>query len=114
MKAPTPAKRLHAFAAKHGLSIQEYSPGLRVWSIRPADCLAGWTEPLAFGVPESQLREKIVQLAAATAEAKAALQADGYSESDVDAIFHLHGDPAIDPCKWRFAFEAQLAGQVND
>ena len=59
---PTPAIRLHDLARKHGLTIDEFSPGLRVWTIRdPAQGYRG--EPLAFGVPHCQLAERITQLA---------------------------------------------------
>lgn len=56
----TPAKRLHALARKHGLSLSEFSPGLRVWTIRPAsDPWRG--EPLAFGVPHGKVAEEILK-----------------------------------------------------
>lgn len=61
MATATPAKRLHALAAKHGLCICEFSPGLRVWTIRPAsDPYA--PQPLAFGVPHSELADKLSEL----------------------------------------------------
>lgn len=57
-RAPTPAKRLHDLARKHGVSISEFSPGLRVWSIRPAsDPYRG--AHLAFGIPQAQLADEI-------------------------------------------------------
>ena len=59
---PTPAIRLHALARKAGLMIDEFSPGLRIWTIRdPADGYTG--EPLAFGVPQAQLADRLRQLA---------------------------------------------------
>lgn len=61
MKAPTPAKRLHKLASKHGLTISEFSPGLRVWAVRKVG--QSWdSKPLAFGVPHSSLAGKIKEL----------------------------------------------------
>lgn len=60
-RKPTPAKRLHALAARHGLSLCEYSPGLRIWSIyRAGKTQSG--ESLAFGVPQSQVHDKILEI----------------------------------------------------
>ena len=61
MPNPTPAKRLHDLARRLDLRIEEFSPGLRIWSVyaatdwRRANCLA-------FGVPHSDLRAKLVEL----------------------------------------------------
>jgi hypothetical protein len=61
MKTPTPAKRLHKLASKHGLTISEFSPGLRVWAVRKVG-LPSDSEPLAFGVPHTLLADKIMEL----------------------------------------------------
>lgn len=64
MPNPTPAKRLHALATKHRLSIREFAPGIRIWAIRPASN-PYQSEPLAWGVPQGQLAEKIKELSLA-------------------------------------------------
>lgn len=61
MSCPTPAKRMHALASKNGLLINEFSPGLRVWTIR-AKATPYSPEPLAFGVPHSELAAKIQEI----------------------------------------------------
>lgn len=61
MANPTPAKRLHKLAAFHGLAIQEFSPGLRVWSI-VSQKAPNNPHPLAWAIPQSELAEKIIQL----------------------------------------------------
>jgi hypothetical protein len=58
MRTPTPAKRLHKVAAFYGVTIDEFSPGLRIWTIRAAGAPYS-EEPLAFGVPQEALRAKI-------------------------------------------------------
>ena len=65
MPNPTPAKRLHDLARRLDLSIEEFSPGLRIWSVyvasdwRRANCLA-------FGVPHSEIRAKLFEIRANT------------------------------------------------
>jgi hypothetical protein len=61
MRTPTPAKRLRKVAAFYGVTIDEFSPGLRVWSIRAAGTPYS-AEPLAFGVPHEDLRAKIQEV----------------------------------------------------
>lgn len=70
MRKPTPAKRLHKLAASKGLTIDEFSPGLRIWTVR--DKHKGHKgEPLAFGVPQLSLAAKLEELGAAKAAAEA-------------------------------------------
>lgn len=58
---PTPAKRLHVFAAKHGLSLREFSPSLRIWIIyRVGETQSG--KELAFGIPHSQVKDKVTEI----------------------------------------------------
>jgi hypothetical protein len=60
-RKPTPAKRLHVFAARHGLSLREFSPGLRIWTIyRAGETQSG--KDLAFGIPQSQVQDKITEI----------------------------------------------------
>lgn len=64
MRAQTPAIRMHSLAYARGLRIEEFSPGLRVWTIRRIADGSG-AEPVAFGVPHSLLKAKIIELGTA-------------------------------------------------
>lgn len=82
MAQHTPAKRLHALAHKHGVIIEEFSPGLRVWTIRDPN-KPRHAEPLAFGVPHSRLADKIRELSLTEQEKQIAAR---FAES-VQAMF---------------------------
>lgn len=60
MKTRTPAKRLHELARKLGLEINEFSPGLRVWSITKG---GDYANPLAFGVLHAEVEDRLLALA---------------------------------------------------